>query len=282
MAWLEPISTAVTVASLAKEFVDSSGILKKYTKRFVYLIKNGKAVIPVFGSGGVGKTTMGRIITDENPLDAATPYEESMLVDRMIFDGDVPGSLLVAPGQIARAERHWPELLKQVAVGKCFGVINVVCYGYHSFSLQSFRDHDIYQDGMIVKDFLIAYTEKRRQIEIDLLKKIVDGLAAIKQPLWFLTIVNKQDLWWDRRIAVKKHYDNGEYSNIIDTLTKSLGSRNFQHEFIPMSFTIGNWLTNTGELISPTIGGYDQALHLQHMQMMFDKLSEFIEQGRPI
>src|SRR3546814_13014133 len=86
-------------------------------------------------------------------------------------------------------------------------------------------------------EFLFAYSNNRRETEIEFLNKLLHGLIAASNKFWMITLVNKQDLWWDRRDEVHRHYNNGQYRDIIEEFTNKKGSINFQHEFIPVCLT---------------------------------------------
>ncbi|MFN3330599.1 MAG: hypothetical protein ACK419_06720, partial [Pyrinomonadaceae bacterium] len=148
MSWVEPVSTVVTVASLANEAMKTSEKIRLIYQRLINRITNGTIKIPIFGAGGVGKTTISRILVGEDPLKILAPYDESLVVDSVELKGKVPGRLLVAPGQIVRAERHWPDLLKTSNDKAAIGVINVVAYGFHSLMLQHYKEHDLFSKGM--------------------------------------------------------------------------------------------------------------------------------------
>lgn len=278
MAWLEPVFKTVSAVSLAKDLKPS---IHQTVKRIYHRIKYGRVCIPVFGGGGVGKTTLGKLLLEEKPLGAPQPYDESWSDEHVKIAGDIPGILLIPPGQKDRIERYWPALLSQVSGGKCAGIINVVAFGYHSFNLETFRDHDLYVPNQELPHFLSSYLEKRREIEIELLKKVADGLQYINKPVWFITLVCKQDLWWDQRASVKDHYEKGEYAQITAHLSQRLGSSRFQHEFIPVSLTISNWITANNEILAETVSGYDQKLHINHLLSMLEHFRRLIERGNP-
>ncbi|MCG3148536.1 MAG: hypothetical protein PCFJNLEI_01980 [Verrucomicrobiae bacterium] len=274
MSWIEPISTTISVAEITSKIVESSGRLKKNWERLLYFVQHGSLVIPMFGAGGVGKSTMSRIIAGENPLSLLAPYDESMRVESVALTGNIPGRILVAPGQEARIDRHWPELLEQLNKRKAVGLLNIVSYGYHSSSLESIHDYDVYKEGMSTPDFVRAYLEHRRKREVALLRELVVGLSGIRKPLWMMTVVNKQDLWWSNRDSVRKYYIEGEYSHLLDELTAKVGARNFQHEYLPASLTLGNFRTPAGEILAETCAGYDQLTHLRYYENLLNKVYE--------
>lgn len=281
MTWVEPTSTVLSAGALAYKLAESSSFIRKHWARMIYRIRHGSALIPIFGAGGVGKSTVSRILAGSDPLDITAPYEESWVIEPVELQGNVPGQLLVGPGQIQRADRHWPELFRNIVTGTSFGVINVVSYGYHSFAIRSYKEHDEFEVGMNESAFMSKYIEARRVIELEMLRRVLDGLSATDKPLWLVTLVSKQDLWWEQRQRVRDHYENGPYSEIVKSFAASLGERIFQHEILPVSLAIGNLTTPAGEVLAPTTGGYDTALHLSSLQSMFSRLHGLIAQGAP-
>lgn len=281
MGWIEPVSTAVTAASLAKDAVTSSTKIKTYSSRLRYWLINGSAKIPIFGAGGAGKSTAGKLLTGTDPLELNAPYAESWDLETLNLKGAVPGSIIVAPGQKPRVDRHWPELMKNIVGGKSFGLINVVANGLHSLELTSITEHSLFQNGQSVTVFMDVYTRERRKIELDLLKKLLGGLAGTDSRIWMVTLVNKQDLWWDARDAVKREYESGEYGKTIESFAEEHGRKNFQHEFLPVSLVLGNLNTTNGECLAKTTAGYDMPLHLRYLRSMYERIHSFISKGIP-
>ena len=136
----------------------------RLVKRSYHRMTKGYVRIPIFGSGGVGKSTAARIIAGAAPDSAYGAYEESLWTEIVPLSGDIPGELRVAPGQESRVDRHWPELFKDLSSGKARGLINVVSYGYHALEIQSVEDSSVWRPDMSLVDFRNAYTEARRKL----------------------------------------------------------------------------------------------------------------------
>lgn len=281
MPWIEPISTVVTAAMVANEIAKSSPVLKKHASRIQYLIKNREAVIPVFGAGGVGKTTLSKVLGGANPFDIYSPYQESWDVEQIKLNGNIPGRIFAAPGQINRVLRHWPGLIRRIVLGRSFGLINVVTFGYHSFDVPSYKNLDVYKKGDSKNTTINKYLEERRKVELQLLSRLMDGIVARTSPLWMVTLVNKQDLWWDRREIVRQYYELGPYTTAINEFATALGAANFQHEFLPVSMALGNLVTASGEVMAQNIAGYDLPIHYTYLQSMFSNVEELLTAGVP-
>lgn len=279
--WIEPatITSTVKAATLANKLIAESSAIKKYAKRFIKQIKNGKIILPIFGAGGVGKSTTGKILVGSDPLEVTAAYSESWTIEPLELEGDTPGTIFVAPGQLSggRADRYWPELVKKVNSGKALGVVNVVSYGYHSFSILSYKDHELYKNGMNIDNFMEKYTEHRRNIELDMLDYLLKELKPIKKNFYMITLVSKQDLWWSKSPSVKAHYLEGDYGRKIQSFKESLVEKNFHHEFIPASLTVANLVSPTNETLALTSAGYDNLTHIQYLQNLLCKLHDMAE-----
>ncbi len=152
--------------------------------------------------------------------------------------------------------------------------------GYHSFQLPSYKEHDEYKEGMSPSDFAQAYSKSRRAVELDMLQTVIDGLSAVTTPIWMVTLINKQDLWWRDQKAVRKHYEEGEYATKVEQVEKSIGSKSFQHELVPVSFAMNNLGSADGDLFAQTSAGYDLPTHLRYLQSMFARVNALIAGGR--
>jgi hypothetical protein len=166
----------------------------------------------------------------------------------------------VAPGQ-ERREDTWDDLLRNLASGKVKLIIHVVAWGHHSFGELSYTQHKMYQSGMSADDFVAVYTAERRNRELDVLRKLEPHLAIANQKkMVMITIVTKQDLWWNQRNEVRDHYANGEYEQIIQGIRNRIGSNRFVHEYCSSSLVMDNFLSGADEMLVPTTGGYDHRL----------------------
>jgi Fe-S cluster assembly ATPase SufC len=260
---LEAISTAVSVAELSDKTFPT---FKRLFKR----IKEGELAIAIFGAGGTGKSTLGKYLSgklENNQLSSG--YQESISIEKYTLDSNVIGSAIVVPGQERRRENSWDDLLRTISQGKISLIINVVSWGYHSFGAFSYQQSPLYQSGMTVLEFLEIYTEEYRQEELQVLTKIAPHLSVAdskKRKILFITLVTKQDLWWNERLKIQNYYQKGEYENQIQAIRNKLGSSNFIHEYCSASLVLENFISGTNELLLPTTQGYDERLKFSNLR----------------
>lgn len=140
--------------------------LWRSTKRKIFGPDPG---ILILGPGGVGKTTLGRILSGRYDflLDTDAAYEQSIEVQTFRKRGSADVELIVAPGQADRRPATWPDLLRRLSAGKALGVVFCCAYGYHSIST-SYKYLSTY-DPKKPKAFLKAFLEDRRKAEVEVL-----------------------------------------------------------------------------------------------------------------
>ena len=97
-------------------------------------------------------------------------------------------------------------------------------------------------------------------------------MRANPQRSWVLTLVTKQDLWWNQQAAVEHHYRSGEYGILMDGVLQDTGKNNLRHEFIFSSLVISNFTTGLGELLVNTTSGYDQNLQANSLRRLWETL----------
>ncbi|MEM8638200.1 MAG: hypothetical protein AAGG51_05165 [Cyanobacteria bacterium P01_G01_bin.54] len=268
---IEAVGTAVGVIEISK------GVFPTFRKIFNRL-KNGELTIAIFGAGGTGKTTLGKLLSGEFELGGLfQSYQESISIEQYKLDSDAIGSVIVAPGQ-SRREDTWDDLLRSLANGKIKLVIHVVSWGYHSFGEFGYTEHRLYRNGMSLEEFLIEYTEDHRNRELAVLKKIEPHLSiADQKKTIMITLVTKQDLWWKSRAEVSQHYVDGEYERLIQDIRDKRGAYNFIHEYRSTSLVMENFLSGVNELLVPTTQGYDQRLKFANFRYFLNAIEELFE-----
>lgn len=244
-------------------------------------LRHGHMSVATFGLGGVGKTTLGHLLTGDTEADKLPPeYRESLTTEQFKVDGDLPCSVIVAPGQKRRqVERPQVELRQRIASGKVAGVINVVAYGYHSFSEIGFERHRLYQPGMTAQDFMAAYLPTQRREEIQALGVLKPFLTHAPARLWMVTLVTKQDLWWAKRHEVNAHYTEGEYHAEIEEIARQLGAKHFTHRLLSASLMWNNLRDGDGKMLATTTAGYEQTTRAANMKRTANAIHELLGEG---
>jgi GTPase SAR1 family protein len=126
------LSTGVGVIEVSKKVFPT---FERVFKR----LKNGDLKIAIFGAGGTGKTTLGKVLAGSyKSLDLPT-YKVSLQIEQYRLDSNTLGSIVVAPGQVRR-EDTWDDLLLSLASGKVKLIIHVVAWGHHSFVDIGYKD----------------------------------------------------------------------------------------------------------------------------------------------
>lgn len=91
-----------------------------------------------------------------------------------------------------------------------------------------------------------------------------------------LTVVTKQDLWWEQRDEVRKHYE-GPYAEAVDGLRQRVGAQNFTHKLWSVSLITKNLRDGEGQLLVPTARGYDAPLQLTNAQRLVEIVAQEAE-----
>lgn len=222
--------------------------------------KDPERGILILGPGGVGKTTLGRILAGEmNWLtDAPWEYEESVT------------EVVVPPGQEHRRESSWNELLGNVSADRYRGIILVSAYGYHDLALRSYRQHALYQGNK--DEFVRAYTADRRAEEIQVLRQLAPHLKASPGRVWLVSVVAKEDLWYPDRHAVEQHYRDGDYGAEIRGLLAATDRRHVRHEYAFASLVISNFDAAPNERLVKNVEGYDHRLQVGSVRRLIEIL----------
>ncbi len=265
--FVEAINTIGTLANAYEIGKKSQPLLGKLIRR----IRDRKLNIVICGAAGTGKSTLGKLLSGEfYREDILQSYQISLRTEELELDSKTPSSILVLPGQ----STFWNEALRKIANNQVNLIINVVAYGYHSIGQTDHHNFPIYQQGATTQEFLDAYAKDRRKLEIDLLEQLMPHLSlASNSKMVMMTLVTKQDLWWDNRHSVRDYYQIGVYNKSIKKIQNTLGQANFIHDYISASLLTENFAVGNGEILAPVAEGYDQRIQL----LNFDRVSQFIE-----
>jgi glycine/D-amino acid oxidase-like deaminating enzyme len=230
-----------------------------------WLFPRKKAGILIIGPGGVGKSTTARFLSGEftSPTEVPGKYDESLGLEVYPLDDDPRVELVVPPGQKHRRDATWNELERTISDGGYRGIILTCSFGYHSMGQYSYKDHGLYKGRL--DEFMVAFLNDCRKEELAVLNRLSPHFCANDRKFWVLTLVTKQDLWWDNRSTVESHYREGKYADAMEQIAKRIGAANFRHEAVFASLVISNFVTGNGELLAETVAGYDQNLQAESL-----------------
>lgn len=260
--------------------------------------------IYVCGAGGTGKSSAGEFLKT-GKVDQRRIYYASGITEKYDFRNDPHSSIYVVPGQKEDHEGEWDDMFQKITQGKVRGVVNVVSYGYHVKRVTSYADTSAYKElrnergteGETTVEiptslFIARYNRKNRKRERDLLRELIPYFRAARQKPWLVTLVTKQDLWWNERQEVRYHYEGEKdasnekekdrkeqdkeerYREVIDEFRREIGP-DFRHIYASVSFVIQNfWLGERSPLLALNCEGYDQGLQFANQNDFVWRLSQ--------
>lgn len=158
-------------------------------------------------------------------------------------------------------------------------MINVVSWGYESIGETSYKETDLFRrdPGQSQEQFLAAYLAEQRGKELAVIAELAHHIKTAEKKIWMITMVTKQDLWWDRRAEVRDYYEQGPYSASIGEIAAARGSQNFRHEFLSASLVIHNFRSGQGEPLAENIGGYDEVIQAQNQANLLRTITAFAQ-----
>lgn len=274
----DPISIkpAFDIYKLLKEN-GADKVAKDRLKRMFDFLRSGETQIGIFGAGGTGKSTLGKLIITGDPFTLSEKYDPNWAIRHHKLPGKLSASFIIVPGQADYVSDEWPKAFTRLSKARSILIINVVSYGYHAFKFETFSKIPGYVEGTAKETFLNQYFYQRRMEEISRLKSLIEGIKEISIPVRLLTVATKQDLWWSQRQAVREFY-SGEYSSIL-TDTKSTFKNagvDFQFHFVPLCQVHANLRSENGDVIAETSKGYDWAHHLYSVQEVIGRVDELL------
>jgi len=270
--------TIVSTINTGIEIYEASKKVQSKVKMFYKYLTDGKVNVVFFGPGGVGKTTLALFLTDNDNF-RKPEYIESGRDEKIKIGKNIIGNYWVAPGQTRRIEKYWPQIYRAISAGKTKIIINIVSYGYHSIE-QSITSHkelkDYYKSGMNEERFIKVYLEKRREEEIRIINELKHRIKDTKVEIKMITLVTKQDIWWNEREIVKEYYLKGDYNEAIDEIIRHKGASHFEHSYISTSLLSNNFKIGT-DINKNVTEGYDESIRISNNRNLLNQLEAFLK-----
>ena len=220
-------------------------------------------LIVLCGCGGTGKTTAAAFLAGRlNRENHDGTYEVSNSLEKFRLDHAAKVGVEVVPGQLHLRKEAWRKVLPRLQRTRTTPlIINVVSWGYHAIADDQLLGFSQYERSGILGS-AERYAESRRAAELVDLHELSAYVLLLKRDVRMITLVAKQDLWWESRPEVKSHYvsaDN-DYRKAINSLRDRMGAEHFRHEFCSVSFGRISHRDPAERVIFSTAGGYDDKI----------------------
>lgn len=197
----------VSISYSLLKFLNPQYFTKFFLKlRNRYLHKTQRIV--VYGVSGVGKTEflhslLGDGFSNGQRTQDLVKYPFELPDGHKVIFIDTPGH----PTMEAVRER----LQRDYTNCKITGIINIVSKGFHSTPETPIID--VFKAG--TNEIKEEYLRENIKLENNQLSEWQTYIKADNQVKWFMTIVNKADLWYDNHNDVMEYYRSGEYYSAI-------------------------------------------------------------------
>jgi hypothetical protein len=199
----------------------------------------------------------------------AWKYAESYAEEHYTLSKDPGVEIVVPAGQVYR--RSISEVRADIVGGRCSGVIVVTAFGHHNEAGLGYKSHALYQGNKerFLEAFCAAKLEEERKV-LDLLRPALEDAPG---KLWLLTVVAKQDLWWDRRHDASAAYLSGVWAETLKEVSTRRGERAFRHETAFVCVVQSNLEDPEGEVLFKTAAGYDVSKQAESVNALLGKLA---------
>ena len=261
--FLELLQAAGTAATIYQHRKSISQFLRRLRRK----VQNGVWEIPIFGDAGCGKSVLGKFLIGEldTAVAAAGGYRESFEIETRTINQEYPYSFVIGPGQKRRRAATWNQLFRVLESTKRPTVIlNVASYGHGSF-IGDRSDHAAYRKSHSQQQFRDKYLRFNQEQELVALRELAERIKTTSNRVTMLSVVTKQDLWWNDRQVVKEHYEQGEYAEIIKQITQVRGEAGFEHKLWSISLIQLNLLLDDQFCVAQTAAGYDERLQMRNL-----------------
>jgi energy-coupling factor transporter ATP-binding protein EcfA2 len=201
------------------DHVPGTGLLKLFKFKEIYqLLKRNvircfsrKRRIVIYGESGSGKTQflhtfLGIENFDEQRTQTIDEYPMKLSSGHKVIFIDTPGNQSLSYIRQQLAARY--------AKNEICGIINIVAYGYQSVpNTDLARVFNI--DTNEVKPQFLDENKQRELRQLEEWKQYVTADSGVK---WFITIVNKADIWYGNMENTMAYYQSGPYHEAIREL----------------------------------------------------------------
>jgi hypothetical protein len=227
--------------------------------------RRGKPTFLIFGIGGTGKSTMGQYLqtfrVDGLPLE----YQTSIVTENSKIASHRFSQVIVYPGQKEFFDGEFTRSMGSISELRRPFIIICLAYGYRSIDPMQ-------------KAFINApQGVEARNEEIEFAKSILAKLPLLRLKKYTLiTVINKQDLWWDEKNDVDTYYEN-QYIPLVDKFGNDVGINNLTHSVFPMCLARSNLLNSEGISIKTGASSFDDRLRSGYLTYFLTQLKNFLK-----
>lgn len=270
-AWLvaagsEPARSLIRL--MADGVVEGSAAIALRTfARTLHRLQKGKALVGVVGIGGAGKSTFAKVISGQSALhELPVDYDADLTHQTVDFKNLDYLRVLTIAGQDPLATRGHATIAKEIASLRRLVLINVVSFGHSATPRTMTRPQfEMYQNepGKTFDELVASHFLRQRVQEQLHLAQMTASFTAMKANAnWavrvgFVTIILKQDLWWNEQDQVHRHYSGGAYGQCVQDLEAVFGGFEFK-DLLSTSLQPLNLQLTDGALLKATCAGYDR------------------------
>lgn len=294
--WLVQLGTDPAKALLrlmADGIVEStaSATINAFSRSF-HQLQYGKAMFGVVGVGGAGKSSFAKVISGQSALhQLPVAYESDLTEERSEFKDTQFLQLLTIAGQDTLATRGHRSIGKELKKLKRLVLVNIVSFGHSApprTMTRSQFERFSGMEGRKLEDQAADYFQKQRVQEEMHLAQLARALsaeadAARATRAIFLTVILKQDLWWDERDDVYRHYtaSDGNYVKAVESVGNVFGGFEMA-EVVSLALHPLNLILADGAVLKQTCSGYDRrAVELNWINTVsrFEELRQWASKG---
>ncbi len=269
------------VVNMVFEFVAGwaakKGLDKVYQRVVDWFTQKQERGVLILGAGGVGKTTLASLLSGKLDGRELAEYTESVGTEEFTLEENTKVQIIVPPGQSWRRPSTWDVLLERVRQGEFRGIVLIGAFGHHAIGDFSYKNHKLYDHQRGLEGFLTSYVDECRKQEELILKQLCSNVSLCEKPIWLLTLVSKQDLWWDERDKVEAYYSSGKYGDLVQKCLGRKSENAFRHECSFVSLVIRNLETGRGERLKATVAGYDTPTQQKSLEKLLDTITALME-----
>ena len=232
------------------------------------VIRRGKPTFLIFGPGGGGKTTLKTFLASLSDDDRDPRYKMSKIWERGEIKGRRFSNVSVFPGQPVYRDnqiedhRKWLQSLRRPFFVICFS------HGYRSVDPEELASRDAPQAN-----------DAARAEEIEYARVLFDRLHTLfgLKRYTILSMVLKQDLWWEDKEAVSQFYET-KYEPIVQRFAQTtVGENNVSHFRFPLCLIRSILRDCDGAVLAVSSGRFEEELRRKYKVYFLSQLRSLIE-----